>query len=181
MLQLLLLILALLIPLSSYGAYNIYLKNGSVITGVGSYEKIDGELIINFSSGTVGLQEKDILNVKETDSLEKDLRFKEINRKNAKETAPTQAPLANNKRSNDLRTDLEKINSEIKTIEDKEAEILAAIAEKKGTRIRHTRSQLQYIEKEIEPLQQELAHIQQKKNSLLQQKNRLEDELRTIE
>lgn len=182
MLQLLLLILALLIPLSSYGAYNIYLKNGSVITGVGSYEKIDGELIINFSSGTVGLQEKDILNIKETDSMEKDLRFKGINRKNENGGALHQGPLADNSaRINELRAELEKITAEIKTVETQETDITAAINEKKGTRLRHTRSQLQYIEKEIEPLLQELDRIQQKKSSLLQQKNRLEDELRTIE
>lgn len=181
-LRLLLLFLALFFPLSSYGAYNIYLKNGSVIKDVGSYERIDGELIINFNSGTVGIQGKDILNIEETASKEKDLRFKEIHRETSKGMAPTKAPLAdNNTRANELRTNLGKINSEIKIAEDKEAEIFTAITEKKGTRLRHTRSQLQHIGKEIEPLQQELADIQDKKKGLLQQKNRIEDDLRYIE
>lgn len=181
-LRLLLLFLALFSPLSSYGAYNIYLKNGSVIKDVGSYKKIDGELIINFNSGTVGIQGKDILTIEETASQEKDLRFKERNRETSKGIAPTKAPLVDNTaRANELKANLAKINSEIKIAEDKEAEISATIAEKKGTRLRHTRSQLQHIGREIEPLQQELADIQGKKKDLLQQKNRVEDELRSIE
>lgn len=180
--HLLLLLLALLLPLPSYGAYNIYLKNGSVIRGVGSYEKKDGEFIINFSSGTVSLRGEDVLNIKETDSQEQDLHFKETNRRNEKAAASQkESPADNSFRANELRAELEKITAEIKAAEAQEADITASIAEKKGTRLRHTRLQLQYIEKEIEPLQQELARIQQRKNSLLQQKNRLEDELRAIE
>lgn len=182
MLRLLLFFLVLLLPLSSYGAYNIYLKNGSVIKGAGLYEKKEGEVIINFSNGAIGIQEKDILNIEETDSQEQDLSFKETNRKNEKAAPSQKESLADNSvKVNELRTELEKIISEIRVVEVQETNITASIDEKKGTRLRHTRLQLQYIEKEIEPLQQELARIQQKKNSLLQQKNRFEVELRSIE
>src|SRR4030043_213672 len=67
MIQILLVILILLLPASSEAAYKIYLKNGSVISGVHSYEKKGGEVTVYFSRGSMAVSEKDILKIVETE------------------------------------------------------------------------------------------------------------------
>lgn len=44
----------------SYAAYRIILKNGSVIEGIGSYERSDGQIEFSLGGGTVGIPVKDI-------------------------------------------------------------------------------------------------------------------------
>ncbi len=44
----------------AHAAYRIYLKNGSVISGIGSYERSDGNIEFPMGGGTVGIPVKDI-------------------------------------------------------------------------------------------------------------------------
>jgi chromosome segregation ATPase len=185
MIQLFLLILILLLPVYSDAAYKIYLKNGSVISGVSSFEKKTGEVTIYFGGGSLGISEKDILKIEETAAPEKDFRSQEVPEKQEKpgEAAAPAKESANDKsgRVSALRAQLEAITSEIKTVEEQEAKIVAEINAKRGQRLKYNIYQLRQMEKEVEPLQQELFTIQQKKGELLQRKASIEGELRALE
>jgi len=186
MIQLLLIILILLLPVYSDAAYKIYLKNGSVISGVSSFEKKAGEVTVYFNGGSIGISEKDIVKIEETGAPERDFRSQEIPEKQEK---PEEAAAASSKESSSdksarvsaLRSQLESITSEIKTTEEEEARITASINEKRGKRFKYNIYQLRQLEKEVEPLQQKLFAIQQKKAEFLQRKASIEGELKALE
>jgi len=189
MIHIFLLILILLFPAYSEAAYKIYLKNGSVITGVSSYTKRGGEFTLYIGGGIFGVSEKDILKIEETETPEKDFRSKEIPETaiekapvEAPAEAPTEGPADREKmtRVNSLQADLDTINSELKTVEENEARVKASIDEKLSQRSRYNVYQQKYLEKEMEPLQQELSKIQQEKADLLQRKAFTEGELRSL-
>ena len=187
MIQILLVILILLLPASSEAAYKIYLKNGSVISGVRSYEKKGGEVTVYFSGGSMAISEKDILKIEGTETLEEDSRTKEAQEKPEKiekpedTVAPSQAPVDDKSaRVNALKADLDAVNSEIRAAETEEARLVASINEKRGKKYYNV-IQLRQIEKETEPLQQELVSIQQKKADLIQRKASFEGELRALQ
>jgi DNA repair exonuclease SbcCD ATPase subunit len=169
-----------LLPLASEAAYKVYLKNGSVISGVKSYEKQDGEILIQFEGGSIGVPQSDIQKIQETEAPEKDLRFKQTPETGSGRTdqgAPVPEPPAARRDLNSLRAELDSVNEELKAIEEDEARVKASISEKRGSRTRYTNVQLRQMEKEIEPLQQELSTIQQKKSNLTLRKDQLEGEL----
>lgn len=179
MVQIILLILLLLLPASSEAAYKIYLKNGSVIAGVSSYEKRGGEITIYFGGGSLGIPEKDIAKIEETEAPEKDFSKKAVPETETGKVAPAEEP-AVTERTNTLQADLDAVNSELKTVEDNEARVKASIDEKLSQRSRYNVYQQKYLEKEMEPLQQELSKIQQEKADLLQRKAFIEGELRSL-
>lgn len=186
MIQILLVILILLLPASSEAAYKIYLKNGSVISGVRSYEKKGGEVTVYFSGGSMAISEKDILKIEGTETPEEDLQTKEQEKEEKQErpedaVAPSQAPVDDKSaRVNALMTDLDAVNTEIRAIEAEEARLVASINEKRGKKYYNV-IQLRQIEKETAPLQQELVSIQQKKADLIQRKASIEGELRALQ
>jgi hypothetical protein len=57
--------LVLIVAIPSYAQYNIHLKNGSVIRGVGKYEEVDGELRFRYMGGTMGIPLDEVLKVEE--------------------------------------------------------------------------------------------------------------------
>jgi hypothetical protein len=57
--------LLVLISAPSYAQYNIHLKNGSVIRGVGHYDEVDGEIRFLYLGGTVGIQRENVLKIEE--------------------------------------------------------------------------------------------------------------------
>ncbi len=183
--QILLLILILLLPVTTEAAFTIYLKNGSTISGVNSYEKKKGEVIIYFGGGSLGIAEDDILKIEETESPEKNFRVKE---KPEKEEASSPAPSAppsesahdKSSRINAIKAELESLNSELKTAEEEEARARQAIDEK-TQRKSYNYFQLKKLEKDLEPLNQELFTIQKRKSELIQRKSSLEDELKALE
>lgn len=183
MINIILFILILLLPVYSEAAYNIYLKNGSVITGVSSYEKRGGEILINYGGGTIGILEADILKIEETEAPEKDFRVKEIPEKEAVRAAPAEEPAIAEKRAraNELRANLETLNAELKTVEENESRIIASINEKRATRGRYNIYQQRLLDRQIEPLQEELTTIQKRKTDLLQRRALIEGELRALE
>ncbi len=181
MVQILLSILLLLLPAYAGAAYKVFLKNGSVITGVGSYEKRDGEVTVYFGGGSIGLPENDILKIEESEAPEKDLRMKGMP-ETTEEAPPVREPAADKgARIDALRAELDAINSELKAVEEQESSVTASINEKRGRRFRYNIYQLRQLEKEIEPLQQELFTIQQRKAELIQRKASIEGELRALQ
>lgn len=185
MIQTFLFILILLLPVTADAGYKVYLKNGSLLSGVSSIEKKPGEVIIYFGRGSISISEKDILKIEEIETLEKDVRSQEIpeqQEKPAEAAVPIQRPeVDKSARVNALKADLEAMTSEIKTVEEQEARTVAEINEKRGRRYKYNIYQLRQLEKEIEPLQQELFTIQQKKGELLQRRAYIEGELKSLE
>ncbi|HET6515233.1 MAG TPA: hypothetical protein VFG09_08735 [Thermodesulfovibrionales bacterium] len=181
MVQILLLVVVLLFPLSSEAAYKIYLKNGSVITGVKSYEKENKDIVVYFGGGMVTLPERDVLRIEEADVPEKDFRSKapSVEERPAEAPAAPVQPETRDARADSLRAELESINAELKAAEDDEARVRSSIDEKVQKRPRWW--QLKQFERELEPLQQELSTIQQRKDELTQRKTRIESELKTLE
>jgi hypothetical protein len=171
-------LLIIVYPFTAYAAYNIYLKNGSVMSGVSSYEKEGGEVTIHFSGGSIGVSEKDILRIEETGAVEKDFRTGDT----PDGITPPYAGAANNNagRTNSLKAELDAVNAELKSRDEEEARLLADINEKRNRRAKYNIYQLRQLEKEIEPLQQELLAVQQKKTELLQLKALKEGQLKGI-
>jgi len=185
MVQLLLFILILLIPVSSDAAYKIYLKNGSVLSEVSSYEKKGGEVTVYFRAGSIRISESDIQKIEEAESFEKELSPKEtaeIKQKPAEVAPAPQVPVDDKSaRANAIRAELDAVYAEIRAVEEQEARLVAEINEIRGRRFTYNYFQLKQMEKETEPLQKELFTVQQKKEELRQKKISLEDELRTLE
>lgn len=184
MVRILLLILVLLLPFPANAAYKVYLKNGSVMSGVSSYEKKNGEVTIYFGGGSIGVAEKDILKIEETGDPEKDFRAPDV--PGRQEEAPPEAPPAvgaGNKsaRIDALRAELDSVNSEILAVEEEEARIVKAINDRKGARLSYNVLQLRQLESDLAPLQQELSNIQVKKGALYQRRTTIESELRSLE
>lgn len=185
MVQLLLFILILLMPASSDAAYKIYLKNGSVLSEVGSYERKGGEVTIYFREGSIRISENDIQKIEETESFEKELRPKETTEIQQKPTEVAPAPQVpvddKGTRASALRAELDAVYAEIRALEEQEARLVAQINEIRGRRFTYNYFQLKQMEKETEPLQKELFTVQQKKEELRQKKTSLENELRALE
>jgi len=181
MLAILLMMVLLLMPVYSEAAYKIYLKNGSVISGVSSYEKRGGEVIINFDAGSMGISEAEILKIEETKAPEIEFTPKERPEEKA---APLETPspaVDRYARITALRSDLDSIDAQLKQVEDDEARIKASIDEKRGKRHKYNIYQLKKLESELEPLQQQLSTIQQRKVELLQRRASIEGEIRSLE
>ncbi len=176
-------IMITLLPAYSEAAYKIFLKNGSTITGVSSYEKKGSEYIINFGAGSVGISGADVLKIEETDAPEMEFRSKETPEKEGEKMAPAEAPAEADKgaKTSTLRKELENIDSELKALEDREEKIRASIDEKRSEKLRWNPYQRHLLDKEMEPLQNELSTIQDRKNELLQRKAYIEGQLRTME
>jgi len=185
MVQLLLFILILLMPASSDAAYKIYLKNGSVLSEVGSYERKGGEVTVYFREGSIRISENDIQKIEGTESFEKELRPKETTEIQQKPTEVAPAPQVpvddKGTRASALRAELDAVYAEIRALEEQEARLVAQINEIRGRRFTYNYFQLKQMEKETEPLQKELFTVQQKKEELRQKKTSLENELRALE
>ena len=188
MVQIFLLILFLLLPVSSEAAYTIYLKNGSEISGVYSYEKKGGEVIIYFGGGSIGILEKDIVKIESAETPEKDFTKEEGTLQEAEKSAPSvpsipaEEPAVSETadRANKLQADLDAINAELRNIEETEASIKASLEEKTSSRQNWNPYQYRYLQQEAKPLQQEISSIQQKKGELLQRKAYIEGELQSL-
>jgi predicted RNase H-like nuclease (RuvC/YqgF family) len=186
---LILILLFLLFPATSEAAYKIYLKDGSVISGVSFYEKKGGEITAYFSEGSMKIPETDILKIEGTESAEEGMSTKETPETQVEQekpdTAVTQPQVpADDKAAkiNSVKSELADVYSELKAVEEQEAKLVAEINEKSGQSVKNYNIiQQKQLEKEIEPLQKELLEVQMKKEELRQKKTSLEDELRTLQ
>jgi len=183
-------ILLLLLPVCSSADYKIYLNNGSVISGVHSYQETGSEVDIYFSTGSMKIPKKNILKIEGDESPEMESVPKEKpevgqNQEKTRETtAPPQSSApADDKTSgiNALKTELNSVNADIKSAEEQEVRLVAAINEKTGKRLNYNIIQLRQLEKELEPLRQELSAVQQKKAALVAQRSSIESELKSME
>lgn len=198
--KILFIVLILLIPVYAAAEYKIYLKNGSVISEVRSYEEMNGDVIVYFGTGSMTISQKDILKIGGTEPAEKETQKTDVTdmqqRQERTERAPdqsqprtqsqeqprTQEP--GNDKSNKidaLRTELQSVISEIKAAEEQEAGLVTTINQKTGRRFSYNLIQIKQLEKEVEPLKQQLYAVQQKKAELVQRKSSIESELRLLE
>lgn len=161
-------------------AFNVYLKNGSVISGISSYESRNNEVILYIGGGSIGVNKEDILKIQETGGPERDIRVKEGEKEEAIPSPP--APLEEDRglRVKMLQDELDSITTEIRKLEVEEGRLVSEINEKRGRRFKYNIYQLKQLEKETEPLQQELFNVQQRKNELLERRSAIEGELREL-
>jgi outer membrane murein-binding lipoprotein Lpp len=206
--KILFIVLILLIPVCAAAEYKIYLKNGSVISEVRSYEEMNGDVIVYFGTGSMTISQKDILKIGGTEPAEKETQKTDVTdiqqRQERTERAPDQSQPRNqsqeqprtqsqeqprtqetgNDKSNKidaLRTELQSVISEIKAAEEQEAGLVTTINQKTGRRFSYNQIQIKQLEKEVEPLKQQLYAVQQKKAELVQRKSSIESELRLLE
>jgi hypothetical protein len=200
--KILFIVLILLIPVYAAAEYKIYLKNGSAISEVRSYEEINGDVIVYFGTGSMTISRKDILKISGTEPAEKETQKTDgtdmQQRQERTERAPDQSqprtqsqeqPRVQSQESvsdksnqiNALRTELQSVISEIKAAEEQETGLVTTINQKTGRRSSYNQIQIKQLEKEVEPLKQELYTVQQKKAELLQKKSSIESDLRLLE
>lgn len=124
-------------------AYKIYLKNGSVITGVKYYEKSHGEIKVFFEGGMIGIPEKDISKIEETTEPVKDVRSKEkISEEIKEETKKDIQPegilpeTEISEKITSLKERIEEIDKRISEIDKKEADLKNLQEEHRQTRLR---------------------------------------------
>lgn len=185
------LIIVLLFPAYSYAAYKIYLKNGSVISGASSYQEREGEIEVYFSTGSMTIPAKDVLKIegKEEPAAENtpEEKTETPQKKERAEEATVPAAVsqpADDKiaKANALKAEIDSITSEIRSTEEKEAQLVSAINEKVGSSsLYYDTLQFKQMEKELAPMKQELRGVQQKKQELLQKRNSLEAEFKSLE
>lgn len=185
-----LMILVLLFLPCSGAAYTIYLTNGSEIPGVGAYTESGGEVILFFGSGTMTIQKKDILKIEGEESTGGSLyggeKTEQTQQGGTSPPVPPQPqipvhPDANQAKRDALKADLDAVNAEIRTAEEREQKLVAEMNEKTQRRFHYNRIQMIQLEKELEPLKQELAQVQQQKGALFQKRSSIEAELKSLE
>jgi hypothetical protein len=206
--KILFIVLILLIPVHAAAEYKIYLKNGSVISEVRSYEEMNGDVIVYFGTGSMTISRKDVLKIGGTEPAEKEAQKTDVTdiqqRQERTERAPDQSQSrtqpqeqprtqsqeqpriqeSGSDKSNQidaLRTELQSVISEIKAAEEQETSLVTTINQKTGRRFSYNLIQIKQLEKEVEPLKQELYAVQQKKAELVQRKSSIESELRLLE
>jgi hypothetical protein len=93
--KILFIVLILLIPVCAAAEYKIYLKNGSVISEVRSYEKMNGDVVVYFGTGSMTISQKDILKIGGTEPAEKETQKTDVTdtqqRQERTERAPDQS------------------------------------------------------------------------------------------
>lgn len=175
--------LFVLLAFSSFAeaAFNVYLKNGSVISGISSYESRNNEVILYIGGGSIGVNKEDILKIQETGGPERDIRIKESETEEVVPPPPAPPEEDRSLRIKMLQDELDSITTEIRKLEAEEERLVSEINEKRGRRFKYNIYQLKQLEKETEPLQQELFSVQQKKNELLERRSSIEGELRALQ
>jgi hypothetical protein len=183
------LMIVFLFPAYSYAAYKIYLQNGSVISGASSYQEREGEIEVFFSTGSMTIPAKDVLRIEGNEEPAVETTPEENTetpqkRGTEETTVPaTASQPADDKiaKANALKAEIDSISSEIRSTEEKEAQLVSAINEKTGSTKYYNTYQFKQLEKELEPMKQELRDVQQKKQELLQKRNSLVDEFKSLE
>lgn len=179
MIQLVLLILILFLPFPSEAAYKIYLKDGSVISGVQFYEKKGSDVGLFFKDGLMQVPEKNILKIEGKESVESYVLPEEAQEIKDDFTAPQEpASYKSDKiaRIKALLADVEALNEEIRAVNIEEANLVTSINEK-NSQPTWNQYQVLAIQEEVKPLAEKLRAIQQKKIELIEKKSSLESEI----
>jgi len=185
--------LMLLLPVCDVGAYQVYLNNGSVISGVRSYDESGDEVYLYIGTGSLTIPKADILKIEGSEASEEKIKEGQgvqPELKRGSQEAPTPAPVEvttpaptveeMNARMNELKTSLNSVNSEIRSAEQEEARLNAAINEKKAAPSSYDSGERRRLEEELASLTQRLNAILEKKTDLMNQRSSIENELRTL-
>jgi len=167
-----------LLPLNADAAYRIYLKNGSVIKGVGHYEKSEGEIRFYFGGDMIGIPEEDILKIEESDEPVKEMKAPEESSEAARPVELEREATPVKKPGQPQPSELDKINEKISQ---KEEELRQVEEDLQRTMIRiqalYGKSGKGTISSdERSMLQQNMV----KKKKLEDDKKRLENELKAL-
>jgi len=95
--------------------------------------------------------------------------------------APEEPVDDKNTRMREVKSELDSVYAEFRTVEADEARLVKEINKKRSSRVNYNQYQMNQLIKETEPLQQELFSVQQKKEELRQRKDVLENELRSLQ
>jgi len=201
------LVVILLIPVCAGASYTFYLKNGSVISDVRSYNETGDEISVYFQTGAMVIPRRDILRITGEETPEnaapeatQEIEDKQVPSVHSKtqpvesrqetragsDLPPESAPPAEgpgddrNDKMTAAKSELDSVIGEIRTLETDEASLVKEINEKRSKPV-YNKYQASRLMQETEPLQQELSDVQQKKEELRQRKTALEDELRAVQ
>lgn len=201
------LVVILLIPVCAGADYTVYLKNGSVISDVRSYTETGEEISVYFQTGAMVIPRSDILRITGEETLEEivpegaeEIKDGQIPREksetqpveNQRETKERKDPSSvsappseessddRNDKMTAVKSELDSVIGEIRTLETDEARLVKEINEKRSKPV-YNSYQTNQLMRETEPLQQELSGVQQRKEELRQQKTALEDELMSMQ
>lgn len=189
--KILLILFILLLPVYSEAAYTIFLKNGSVISGVKFYEEAGEDINLYFSAGSVVVSKKDVLKIEGDESPEPE---KEINRQQPAEIQEKHQPSGDTgspqreqtddreEKMKNTQAEIDSLTEQIRTEEKEEQRLVSEINERNkqfGGRDRYYPIQLKQFEKELEPLKQALGDVQQKKEQLIQKRSALESQFKS--
>ena len=203
------LVVFLLIPVCAGAAFTIYLKNGSVISDVRTYNEAGGEISVYFQTGSMVIPRSDILRITGEDPPEKAAteeipetpemqgqgtqkngekqipagrqEIREGQEQSVTSPAPEEPVDDKNTRMREVKSELDSVYAEFRTVEADEARLVKEINKKRSSRVNYNQYQMNQLIKETEPLQQELFSVQQKKEELRQRKDVLENELRSLQ
>jgi hypothetical protein len=203
------LVVFLLIPVCAGAAFTIYLKNGSVISDVRTYNEAGGEVSVYFQTGSMVIPRSDVLRITGEDPPEKAAteeipetpemqgqgtqeygekqipagrqEIREGQEQSVTSPAPEETGDDKNARMREVKSELDSVYAEFRTVEADEARLVKEINEKRSSRFKYNQYQMNQLIKETEPLQQELFSVQQKKEELRQRKDVLENELRSLQ
>jgi len=191
------LLLILLLPAYSAAAYKVILHNGATIDGVKTYNETGDDVNLYFDTGSMSILKKDILRIEGTEAPGKEDDQQEdqpaLEKEPQQGTQPPQdqqggADPGSSKPADDgkqikfkqLNNDLNSINSELKTVQERESSLVKEINDKSGQKF-YNAIQLRQLENEVNPLKEELAKVQQRKDQLFQKKLSVENEIRALQ
>jgi hypothetical protein len=198
------LVVILLIPVCVGAAYTIHMKNGSVISDVRSYTDTGEDVAVYFQTGSMVIPRKDILRITGEETPEKPAQeetqesqgtqgegerpvsedrqeMREQQEQAVSSPAPEEPGEDRKTRMQEVRSELDEVYSEFRTIEADEARLVKEINAKRSSRYNYNKYQMNKMLKETEPMQQELFGVQQRKEDLRQRKETLENELRSLQ
>jgi hypothetical protein len=181
-------VMILMLPVCSWAAYSIYLNNGSVISGVNSYDESGDEVNIYFDTGSMVVPRKDILKIEGSQTAVKEMPEGRPEAGREKAAPETTAPSASPAPEDDkgarvaaLRAELDAVNSAIRSAEERETKLVTQMNEKTSGRFKYNIIQLRQIEKELEPARQELSSVQAEKADLVRKRSDIEAEIKSLE
>jgi predicted RNase H-like nuclease (RuvC/YqgF family) len=175
-------------------AFTVYLKSGSSLSGIHSFEEEGDQVVLHLSGGQMKLPKADILKIVETEysdvTVSESLSNTESTEESATETdapLPTEPSLSSadeekNARIKELMTQFDTYQSDIRQVEAEEAQLIAqynAIQEKRGTLWNNY--QIRQLERELMPLREKLQDVQRRKAELLDKRNVMADQIRALQ
>jgi len=175
-------------------AFTVYLKSGSSVPGVYSFQEEGDRVILHFNGGQMKLPKSDILKIVETGLSEvsvsesaSDVESVEEGVTETQTQLQTEPAISNedeekSARMKELKAEFDSYQSDIRSVEAEEAQLIAEInagQEKRGTMWNNY--QIRQLERELMPLRQKLQDVQKRKVELLDKRNLMADQIRALQ